>query len=55
MSSKCDVKAENSSTFYKFHEGRKGLRPMGFNADLEESCRPSWFGHMLSIYDKHNE
>ena len=26
--------AENSSTLYKFHEGRKGPRPMGSNADL---------------------
>ena len=32
-SSKCDIKAENSSTLCKFHEGRKGLRPMGSNAD----------------------
>ena len=30
--SKCDIKAENSSTLCKFHEGRKGLRPMGSNA-----------------------
>ena len=34
ISSKCDIKAENSSTLCKFHEGRKGLRPMGSNADL---------------------
>ena len=33
ISSKCDVKVENSSTFCKFHKGRKGLRPMGSNAD----------------------
>ena len=26
-------KAENSCTLYKFHEGRKGPRPMGSNAD----------------------
>ena len=32
-SSKCDIKAENSSTLCKFHAGRKGLRPMGSNAD----------------------
>ena len=29
--SKCDIKAENSSTLCKLHEGRKGLRPMGSN------------------------
>ena len=28
-----DIKAENSSTLCKFHKGRKGLRPMGSNAD----------------------
>ena len=33
ISSKCDIKAENSSTLYTFHEGRKGLRPMGSNDD----------------------
>ena len=33
ISSKCDIKAENSSTLCKFHEGRKGLRPMGSDAD----------------------
>ena len=32
ISSKSDIKAENSSTLRKFHEGRKG--PMGSNADL---------------------
>ena len=30
---KCDIKAENSSTWCEFHAGRKGLRPMGSNAD----------------------
>ena len=30
---KCDIKAVNSSTLCKFHEGREGLRPMGSNAD----------------------
>ena len=40
ISSKCDIKAENSSTLCKFHEGRKGLRPMGSNADLENSVSP---------------
>ena len=34
VSSKCDLKAENSSTLCKFHEGRKELRTMGSNADL---------------------
>ena len=34
MSSKCDIKAKNSSTLCKFHKGKKGLRPMGSNADL---------------------
>ena len=34
ISSKCDIKAGNSSTLCTFHEGRKGLRPMGSNADL---------------------
>ena len=33
ISSKCDIKAENSSTLCEFHEGRKGLRPLGSNAD----------------------
>ena len=33
ISPKCDIKAENSSTLCKFHEGRKGLPPMGSNAD----------------------
>ena len=33
ISPKCDIKAENSSTMCKFHEGIKGLRPMGSNAD----------------------
>ena len=33
ISSKCVIKAENSSTLCKFHEGRKGLGPMGSNAD----------------------
>ena len=32
-SSKCDIKAENSSTLCKFHEGRKGLWLMGSNGD----------------------
>ena len=35
---KCDIKAENSSTLCKFHEGRKGLQPMGSNADCLPSC-----------------
>ena len=34
VSSKCDLEAENSSTLYKFCEGRKELWPMGSNADL---------------------
>ena len=29
----CDIKAENSSTLCKFHNGRRGLPPMGSNAD----------------------
>ena len=29
-----DIKAENSSTLSNFHEWRKGLPPMGSNADL---------------------
>ena len=33
ISSKCDIKAENSSTLCKFHDGRKVIRPMGSNAD----------------------
>ena len=33
ISSKSDIKAENSSTLCKFHEERKGLRPMRSNAD----------------------
>ena len=38
ISSKCDLKAENSSTLCKFHKGKRGLRPMGSNADLSASC-----------------
>ena len=38
ISSKCDIKAGNSSTLCTFHEGRKGLRPMGSNADLVYIC-----------------
>ena len=38
ISSKCDIKVENSQpTLCKFYEGRKGLRPMGSNADRFES------------------
>ena len=33
ISSKCDIKAENSSTLCKFHKGRKGLRPVGSYAN----------------------
>ena len=37
ISPKSDIKAENSSTYVSIpciiHEGRKGLRPMGSNAD----------------------
>ena len=33
ISSKGDIKAENSSTLCKFHKRRKGLRPMGSNPD----------------------
>ena len=33
ISPKCDTNAENSSTLCKFHNGRKGLPPMGSNAD----------------------
>ena len=38
ISFKCDIKAENSSTLSKFHEGRKGLRSMGSNADNYGGC-----------------
>ena len=42
ISFKCDIKAENSSTLCKFHERRKGLRPMGYNADQKNhSCKPA--------------
>ena len=37
ISSKCDIIAENSSTWCKFHKGRKGLWPMGSNADRRRS------------------
>ena len=37
--SKCDLKAENSSTLYKFCEGRKELWPMGSNADLVKQAQ----------------
>ena len=33
ISSKCDIKAENSSTLCKFRKGRKWLQPMGSNPD----------------------
>ena len=36
ISSKCDIKAENSSNLCKFHKGRKGLRPMGSNANHQK-------------------
>ena len=32
MSTFTGIKPENSSTLCKFHEGRKGLRPMGSNS-----------------------
>ena len=36
--SKCEIKAEKSSTLCIFHKGREGLRPMGSNADLPEKA-----------------
>ena len=41
ISSKCDLKVENSYTLCKFHKRRKGLRvrPMGSNADLDSILR----------------
>ena len=41
--SKCDIKAENSSTLCKFQEGRKGLRPIGSYADPPYK-KPEWRG-----------
>ena len=41
ISFKCDIKAENSSTLFKFHEERKGLRPVGSNADQKNHSRKS--------------
>ena len=41
ISCKCDIKAQNSSTLCKLYEGRKGLRPMGSNADL--IYMPQWW------------
>ena len=41
ISFKCDIKAENSSTLFKFHEERKGLRPVGCNADQKNHARKS--------------
>ena len=38
ISSKCDIKAENRSTLCQLYEGRKGLGPMGSNADRPPSC-----------------
>ena len=32
------IKAENNSTLYKFHEGRKRLRPMGSNVDRKNKA-----------------
>ena len=39
ISSKCDIKAENSSTLCTFLKGRKGLRPMRSNADLSSESQ----------------
>ena len=36
IASKWDIKAENSSTLCKFHEGKKGLRSVGCNATNPE-------------------
>ena len=49
ISSKCDIKAENSSTLCKFHEGRKGLQPMGSNADCLPSCLSLAWGELLVL------
>ena len=45
ISSKCDIKAENSSTLSKFHKKRKGLQPMGCNADR----LPEWQAELSQI------
>ena len=45
ISSKCDIKAENSSTLSKFHKERKGLQPMGSNADR----LPVWQAELSQI------
>ena len=37
ISSKCDIKAEKSSTLCKFDKGRKGLRLMGSNASRKKT------------------
>ena len=64
ISSKCDRKAENSSTLCKFHRGRKGLWPMGSNADhqrlsfsrsLGTGRREPWERGMLTIYMENQE
>ena len=39
ISSKCDIKAENSSTLCNVPKGRKGLRQMGSNADTDYESR----------------
>ena len=43
ISSKCDIKAENSSTLCKFRKGRKWLQPMGSNpARFSRLVRQEW-------------
>ena len=37
ISTQCDIKVENSSTWCKFHEGRKGPLPMGSKADPSQN------------------
>ena len=51
ISSKCDIKAENSSTLCKFHEGREGLRPMGSNVDLPKISGLSRRARLDSSYN----
>ena len=47
--SRCDITAENSSTFCKFHDGRKGLRLMRSNADSQPSCLSLGWGELLVL------
>ena len=54
ISSKCDIKAENSSTLCKFHKRTKGLRvrPMGSNTDLDSFVHSCCWSRHFFFYDR---